>query len=512
MLGACNFFAKLFFSICLQMSIIQVLNGQILRFNKLYPDNNGDQANCVIVQNDGYLIAGGGWSDSLDGYASIKFIKTDKYGNLLWKKTIGEAGKGYFLGIDGTYIQSQFSNSGYVISTVSSQGIVSALFMKLDSNFDTVWTRTVSDTSNNPDIKQFSTGIETREGDLIGVGVVGHKTSNVSFTGDILVVKADSLGNIKWEKNFRRSSYDWGFRVLQTNDGGYLIAGVSGSLGLELYLLKLDQNGNETWGKVFRSSWNEGLYPGIIACRTGGYYIWGSSFDDNQTPANPNPSFDKLTYIAKLDELGNEEWRTKLHRSYYYTSIYKLIELASGDLLFCGDKWVGGFNGVSKGWVAKANRFGDVLWEKDYVNIGHVAGSVWLNDIKSIGDSLIACAGSGYVPDSSEGYRQDVWLLTLDAKGEIKFDFTTDVTKDIQAIEDLYSIYPNPNPGSFSLKGSTTNEAVKITIYSLSGQEVWRSIVFGEGKLDSELPTGVYIYEVKDRNGATHFGKVVIVN
>lgn len=505
-------FAKFFFGILIPISILQSLNGQNLHFNKLYPDYNGDLANCVIVQDDGYLIAGGGWSDSFNTYASIKFIKTDKVGNLLWRKAIGEVGKGYYLGIDGSYIQSQFSNSSYVISTVSSQGKMSGLFMKLDSNFDTIWTRTVSDTSNNPDVKQFSTGIETREGYLLGVGVVGHKISNVSFTGDILVVKSDSLGNILWEKNFRRSAYDWGFRVLQTNDGGYLIASVSGSLGLELYLLKLDQNGNETWGKVFRSSWNEGLYPGIIACRAGGYYIWGSNFDDNQTPANPNPSFDKLTYVAKIDENGNEEWRTNLHRSYYYTSIYKLIELGNGDLLFCGDKWVGGHNGVSKGWVAKMDQYGDIIWERYFLNSGHMGGSVMLNDIKSVADTLIVCTGAGYVPDDSGGHRQDVWLLALDARGCLNINCATGLFNDIAVLEAPYSIYPNPTRGFFSLQGAIANETVEIIIYSLSGQKLWSEIVYGDTKVISELPSGSYIYEVKDQTGRSHFGKMIFID
>ncbi len=516
MLGTYKVYAKFFFGIFIQMSILPALHGQNLHFNKLYPDYNGDQANCVIVQDDGYLIAGGGWSDSLDRYASIKFTKTDKYGNLLWKKTIGEVGKGYFLGIDGSYIPSQFSSASYVISSAYSQGKASGLFMKLDANFDTVWTRTIVGTTATTDIKQFSTGIQTREGDLLGVGVVGHKTSNVSFVGDILVVRTDSFGNVRWEKKYHRGSYDYGFRVLQTYDGGYLITGVSsnpGNLSLDLFLLKLDQFGNEEWRKAYSSTWNEGLYPGILPCSTGGYYIWGSSFDDNQSPANPNPSFDKLSYVAKLDENGNEEWRTNFNRGYFYSAIYKVIELNSGDLLFCGDKWIGGYTtGDSKGWITKLNRNGDVLWEKYYVNTGHVAGSVWLSDIKSVGDSLIVCTGSGFIPDGTGVYRQDLWLMALDAKGELKLDLTTDLPKDIRVIKDLYSIYPNPNTGTFSLRKSVNDDMVEITIYSLSGQKLWNSIVIGEDKVDSELPPGAYIYEVKDRKGASHFGKVLIAN
>lgn len=50
-------------------------------------------------------------------------------------------------------------------------------------------------------------------------------------------------GRVEWEKTFGGSSYEYGFSVLQTSDGGYIIAGYTNSFGAGyyvVYLLKIE--------------------------------------------------------------------------------------------------------------------------------------------------------------------------------------------------------------------------------------------------------------------------------
>jgi hypothetical protein len=59
------------------------------------------------------------------------------------------------------------------------------------------------------------------------------------------LIKTDCDGNLKWEKEFQDYRLN---RVHQTNDEGFIIAGVTNRY---LLLLKVDKDGNEIWSKNF---------------------------------------------------------------------------------------------------------------------------------------------------------------------------------------------------------------------------------------------------------------------
>src|SRR5437867_2557509 len=69
------------------------------------------------------------------------------------------------------------------------------------------------------------------------------------------VMRADASGQPKWEKTYTPTGYsDAESGLVQlTRDGGYLIAG--GAIGLggsHQWLLKLDNNGNVQWSRIYR--------------------------------------------------------------------------------------------------------------------------------------------------------------------------------------------------------------------------------------------------------------------
>jgi hypothetical protein len=78
--------------------------------------------------------------------------------------------------------------------------------------------------------------------------VVAGRTRSFGAGGvDIYVVKLDSSGNVQWTKTIGGSHEDGAWSIIQSSDGGYVVAGRTwgfGEGGLDFYVVKMDANDN----------------------------------------------------------------------------------------------------------------------------------------------------------------------------------------------------------------------------------------------------------------------------
>jgi hypothetical protein len=81
-------------------------------------------------------------------------------------------------------------------------------------------------------------------------------TSRLTFFLNILcvlIINSYSTAS-EWEKTYGGSTYDFGYSVQQTSDGGYILVGYTDSYGAgesDVYLIKTDSSGNKFWSKTF---------------------------------------------------------------------------------------------------------------------------------------------------------------------------------------------------------------------------------------------------------------------
>ena len=214
------------------------ING-IVSWQKFYGGSSNDMANSIQQTLDGgYIITGGASSNDGDvdlnhGLWDYWIIKSDSIGNIQWKKSYGGSS------VDLAYSVLQNINGEYIISgrsesndgdVVGNHGNTDLWIIKLDANGDLTQEKSLGgsniDGFNKSEIKQ------TSDGGYIIAGAEASTDGDVSFNYgsiDYWIIKLDNNLNIQWQKSFGGSSTDFAYSILETNDGGFIIAGLSQS-------------------------------------------------------------------------------------------------------------------------------------------------------------------------------------------------------------------------------------------------------------------------------------------
>jgi hypothetical protein len=241
-------------------------------FNKTFGGSNFDKANSVqLVSDGGYILAGqtqSFGSGNLDAWS----IKTDAQGNEVWNRTfVG-------LDIDGAtrreaevYSVQPTSDGGYILVGYSTFDGINAWLIKINAEGNEVWNKTFGgayyDTANSVQV--------TSDGGYI---LAGQTQSFGSGLANAWLIKTDAEGNEVWNKTFGGESYnDEANSVQVTSDGGYILAGTTGTRFLDAWLIKTDSQGNEVWSKTLGG---ENLEEGssVLSTSNGGYILAGWTY------------------------------------------------------------------------------------------------------------------------------------------------------------------------------------------------------------------------------------------
>lgn len=235
--------------------------------------------------------------------------------------------------------------------------------------------------------------------------ILAGSTDSSDDNGDILVIKLDWRGDVLWQKSYGGEGWEWVSNILQTSDGGYILAGstdTSDSNG-DIWVIKLDDSGKISWQKSYS---HEGLeWPSSIQIISdGGYIVTGSASDPLDGHTN--------TLVMKLGQNGDVAWEKTYAGNglEWPSSIQQTID---GGYVVAGSA-SDPADGTSDTWIIKLDEHGEMQWQKSYAG----EGSEWPSSIRQSNDMGYIIAG--FASDSSGG-NGDLWVMKLDGNGVISW-------------------------------------------------------------------------------------------
>ncbi len=144
-------------------------------------------------------------------------------------------------------------------------------------------------------------------------------TKNLVFepeqNGDVYLIKTDAAGKKLWEKTYGRDRLEEGNTILPTNDGQLMIIGYTASFdanGIDVYMIKVDHDGNELWSKTFGGPLDE--MGGGKQMPDSGFILGGNIVDPNDIVADPGAvgyagyAGRSNLFITRTDGDGNPLW------------------------------------------------------------------------------------------------------------------------------------------------------------------------------------------------------------
>lgn len=248
------------------------INGQTSQFDVVLEEFYGSNIYGIVTYSDGsYLIA----IQDIDTTVSQILLKFSASNTLQWKERIVSLGY-------GPYYYNEILDNGQggaflMISDGEYSGIIN-----INSNGQIQWAKTIIGGNSSGKSPGFS----------ICKNASGGVNGTLKDESYQCIFSLDNNGNEIWSKSHVDMKYRWPERIIQTNDGGFVVAGtfddaLSGQINP--YITKYSANGTVQFAKKINLYTNE--FCDIQQATNGAYYLLSSDY---------------LSLImTKIDEFGN---------------------------------------------------------------------------------------------------------------------------------------------------------------------------------------------------------------
>lgn len=281
------------------------------------------------------------------------------------------------------------------------------------------------------------------------VGGVGSETEGASI--DVLLVRLNCAGDTLWTRLYGGSGVQRGNDVARTVAGGFVLAGLAGSLtGSDIYLIKTDGSGDTLWTRTY--DLNDFDEARALAVVPNGYLVAGYS---------QGGSFGAL--LLKVDNLGNLLWaRTYNPPGTFGSWAYDVEALGDGGAILVGSVFG---NLGEELFIVRVDASGDTLWTRRITGEGEAEARA----VETTSDGGFILGGntkSQYLPEV-------FYLVKVDGSGNLLWSRTYggsgyDIARDVARTAD----------GGYILAGAGNgiNGGALVVKTDSLGNEVWSQL------------------------------------
>jgi len=353
---------------------------------------------CIIESNDGGYVATG-TSYGFGGVAKIYVVKTDSQGSIIWEKVYGQSGFQEGLSIENT------NDGGFIVAGYK---------------------------------ERFSGGL----------------------SDDIYLLKLDANGDSTWAKQLTKQGMQRCYSVKQTSDGGYILGGMKQGFYTDFYIVKTNINGDTLWSKSYNnSSPNISLIPKEIHETSDGGFVLGGA-----------------AYILKTDSLGNTIW----FRNYfpnnqgmcfasppYGARWQSIVPTSDNGFVVCGRK--GNASGGKVTYVMKIDNLGDTIWAKTH-QFSNGCEDEGFSIQETFENNFIVSGRYIFAPyTSTTAYPPN--LVLLNNNGNL-YSPSTNTDIAVHSKNQAFKIYPNPTNENITISVNNFTGNIQTEVYDLIGNRL----------------------------------------
>jgi hypothetical protein len=278
--------------------VVKLSSAGIIEWQKTYGGSADEAGHSIIETADGgYAIAAE--TDSYGhGYFDYLILKIDSIGSLEWQKNYGgryfDVPRSILQTLDGGFIVGGYASSKDSLNNLDIKGLhntndYDGWIIKISSKGVLEWQKCIGGKLED----RIYSIIQAKDKDFVAVGYtlsVDGDITNSHGQYDYFVLKFDSVGTIKWLKNYGGSSIDMASSIIEDTNGGFVVAGYSQSIDgqvtnnhgmYDYWLLKIDNSENLIWQKTFGDTKDDIAYS-VLQTGTDIYTISGESLSTNK--------------------------------------------------------------------------------------------------------------------------------------------------------------------------------------------------------------------------------------